>query len=341
VITIKGTYFDGQNSRAHEVTVRMLGDTLSIRGEELHEDHEVAKCTFEPALGSIHRTLYTPNGGRLDTTDHEAFAALERKKGGAFGFRIVHLLESHWKAALVSVAVSVLAVIAASVWGLPYLAEKAAFTLPDRALHVMGKGALDSADRHFLHPSELETGEQERIRLLVESFVAETGAHAPRILVFRKSPFGPNAFALPGDTVVLTDELIAFVKGDEEIFGVVAHELAHLERRHAVRTVLQGAGVFVLVSVLVGDVASITSTAGTLPALLLESSYSRGFEEEADILSLQWMQIAGYGVEPMIAFLTRIKEKEAFAEGPEFLSSHPATEKRISYLRALGEKSRD
>ena len=92
-----------------------------------------------------------------------------------------------------------------------------------------------------------------------------------------------------------------------------------------------------MISVLVGDVASITATAGTLPALLLESSYSRRFEEEADLISSQWMQTAGYGVEPMIVFLTRIKEKKGFAEGPEFLSTHPATERRISYLRELAE----
>jgi predicted Zn-dependent protease len=335
VITFKGTYFDGKNSRAHHVTASAAGNVLSIRGEDLHEDYEIGKCTFEPALGKTRRTLYTPDGGRLDTADHESFSTLERKKGGTMGFRIVHVLESHWKAALVSVAVAVLAVVAASMWGIPYLAEKTAFALPDSALKVVGKGALDSADRHFLSPSELDTAQQERVRSLVITFVAQTGARKPQVLVFRKSPFGPNAFALPGDTVVLTDELIEFVEKDEEIIGVVAHELAHLERRHAVRSVLQGAGIFIMVSILVGDVASITSTAGTLPALLLETGYSRRFEEEADHIASQWMMSAGYGVEPMIAFLTRIKEKEAFAEGPEFLSTHPATEKRISYLREL------
>jgi len=335
VIAFAGTYFDGRNSAAHEVTVNVLGDVISIRGEGLHQDFKIAGCNFEPALGSTCRTLYTPNGGRLDTKDHRAFSVLERKKGSGRGFRIVHLLESHWKAALVSVAVAVLAVVATSIYGIPLLAEKVAFTLPDEVLQVLGKEALASADRHFFRPSELDVSRRQNIESLVEGFVATTGAQSPRLLVFRKTPSGPNAFALPGGTVVLTDELISFAEGNEEIVGVVAHELAHLERRHAVRTVLQGAGVFLMVSLLVGDVASITSTAGTLPALLLESRYSRGFEEEADLRASQWMRSAGYGVKPMIAFLTRIGEKNSFAEGPEFLSTHPATEKRIAYLRKL------
>ena len=339
MITFKGTYFDGKSSKANDVNVTVLGDVISIRGETIHEDFPIGKCTVEPALGSTRRTLYTPDGGRLDTMDQKAFQTLERKQGRTKGSRVVQLLEGHWRAALAASAVAVLAVLAAAVWGIPYLAESAAFSLPNRALQALGNGALDSVDRHFLQPSELDADEHERIRSLVEEFTTETGAPEPRALVFRKSPFGPNAFALPGDTVVLTDELVSFVEGDEELIGVVAHELAHLERRHAVRTLLQGAGVFVLISVLVGDVTSITSAAGTLPALLLETRYSRGFEQEADVMASQWMLASGYGVEPMIAFLTRVGEKQPDVGAPEFLSTHPATENRISYLRALAAKT--
>ena len=335
MITFRGTYFDGTSSAAHEVVATVQGSRLFLRGDAVEEEHRVQDCTFEPALGSTRRTLYTPNGGRLDTTENKAFLDLEDLKGGSWRFRMVHLLESRWKTALVSVVIAVLAVAAGAVWGIPALAEKAAFALPDGALEALGKGALASADRHFFKASELEPGEAQRVRSLVTTFAAETGAPEPRLLVFRKTPFGPNAFALPGGTVVLTDELVSFVEGDEEVLGVVAHELGHLKRRHAVRTLFQGTGVFVLVSVLMGDVTSITTAAGTLPAILLESRYSRGFEREADTIASGWMMDAGYGVEPMVAFLGRVKEKERGIEGPEFLSTHPALDKRIAYLREL------
>lgn len=332
----QGTWFDGTSSRAHAVTVTVQGEVLSIRGDSVCADHRLDQCTIEPALGRIERTLYTPGGGRLDTADQQAFATLEAGRSGTWGFRMVHWLESRWKTALASVAVTVLAALAGTVWGIPYLAEKAAFSLPERALQSLGKGALDNVDRHFFKPSELDRAEQGRVRAVADAFVAAAGAPEPRALVFRKSPFGPNAFALPGGTVVLTDELVAFVESDEELLGVVAHELAHLENRHVVRTLLQGTGVFVLVSVLVGDIASITSVAGTLPVVLLESRYSRGFETQADTVASGWMITAGYGVEPMIAFLTRIRERTF--EGPEFLSTHPAIDKRVEVLKTLGRE---
>jgi len=336
VITFRGTFFDGKNSRAHEVTATVQGNLISIRGESVHIDSPLKDCAIESALGTTHRTLYTPDGGRLDTSDLQAFLALERLRGGAQGFRIIHLMESHWKAALAAAAIAVLVIAGITVWGIPYLAERAAFSLPDKVVRTLGEGVLDRIDRYFLKPSELDSGEQERIRSLVDNFARHTGSPEPGILAFRKSPFGPNAFALPGEIVVLTDELVDFVQSDDELLGVVAHELAHLERRHAVRTLLQSTGVFVLIAIVGGDVTSITSAAGTLPALLLESGYSRGFEQEADLMASNWMLDEGYGVEPMIAFLERIQKEIPDGGGPELISTHPTMEHRISYLRELG-----
>lgn len=341
VNTFHGTYFDGKTSKAYEVTFEVREEVLSIRGESVHLDLDIGHCTLETALGSTCRTLYTPEGGRLDTIEQDAFSALERRQGSTRRYQVVHLLESHWIAALASVVITVLLILASSIWGIPYLAKVAAFSIPKKAVDTFGTGVLDRADRFFFDPSELDEKEHKRIRSLVEKFVLESGAPEPRSLVFRKSSFGPNAFAFPGRTVVLTDELDSFVEKDGELLGVVAHELAHLEQRHAMRTLLQGTGVFVLVSVLLGDVTSITAVAGTLPALLLKSRYSRKFEQEADAIASQWMLDTGNGVEPMIAFLTRLEKEDLGREGPEFLATHPSLEKRISYLRALQKKIDD
>ncbi len=337
VTTYHGTYFDGKSSRAHEVTFTIGGKALSIRGEIVCEDFDLGHCTLEPALGNTCRTLYTPGGGRLDTPDRDAFFPLEETGGDAGMFRLIHFLESRWTAAFGAVAITVLLILVFSIKGIPYLAEAAAFSLPEEVVNALGRRALEQADRFFLDPSELDEDEHLRIQALVDQFVSESGLPEPRALVFRKSPFGPNAFALPGYTVVLTDELVSFVEGDEELLGVVAHELAHMKMRHAARTLLQGTGVFIMVSVLLGDVTSITTAAGTLPALLLKSRYSREFEQEADAIASQWMQAAGYGVEPMIAFLTRLENKDLRTGGPEFLSTHPSVENRISDLRKLAE----
>ena len=238
MITLSGTYFDGKSSRAHEVEVTVLGDRLLIRGQDVQEEVGLSECSLEPALGQTRRTLYTPGGGRLDTEDRETFHALERLWGGRKGFRLVHWLESRWKWALAAVVLTVCLMAGFSMWGIPWLARIAAYSVPEEANSALGAGVLQSADRHFFKPSELAAREKERIRTMVARFVEETGAPEPGAFEFRVSPFGPNAFALPGDTVVITDELVSFVDSDGELMGVIAHELAHLEKRHAMRTVL-------------------------------------------------------------------------------------------------------
>ena len=164
LITFTGTYFDGKSSRAHEVTVSLTGGSLRVRGETLNLDIDLGNCKIEPALGNTRRTLYTPGGGRLDTEDRQAFAALEKLRGGTGGFRFVHWLESHWKLAAVAVGVTIVMVVCFSIWGIPYLARVAAFSMPEKANQAMGKGVLETADRHFFQPTELAEEKQEHIR---------------------------------------------------------------------------------------------------------------------------------------------------------------------------------
>ena len=66
---------------------------------------------------------------------------------------------------------------------------------------------------------------------------------------FRKSRIGPNAFALPGGSIVITDELVALVDGDAAVVtGVLGHELGHVRHRDGMRMLLQASAVGVLAS---------------------------------------------------------------------------------------------
>ncbi len=138
---------------------------------------------------------------------------------------------------------------------------------------------------------------------------------------------GPNAFALPGGTVVLLDELVAAAKDDDEILAVLAHEIGHLHGRHTMRQVLQTSAAGVIVEAVVGDVLSASSYAAALPAFLLEARYSRAFEREADAFGLTLLDRAGIDRAHFVNFLTRM-EQEYPSHLPGFLSTHPRAEER-------------
>jgi Zn-dependent protease with chaperone function len=153
---------------------------------------------------------------------------------------------------------------------------------------------------------------------------------------------GANAFALPSGIIVMTDELVDISKSDDELVAVLAHEIGHVRGRHALRQMLQAAGVSSLAFALLGDVSSISGILSAAPALL-HAKYSRDFEREADVFAKQWLRENGIAESNFDAILCRISgshektkakakakagAKDSDKKGFDYFSSHPSTTER-------------
>ena len=159
----------------------------------------------------------------------------------------------------------------------------------------------------------------------------------------------PNAFALPGGFVVIHTGLIVNANNAEEVLGVLAHEITHVEEQHGVQNVIGSAGLYVGATAVFGDASGLLAVMANAAPLLLSQSYSRRFEEEADTKGFALLQSAGINPRGLATFFERLmaEEKKQLAKieneqardamkvGAKFLSTHPATEKRIAYLREL------
>lgn len=148
-----------------------------------------------------------------------------------------------------------------------------------------------------------------------------------------------NAFAMPGGFIVVHSALLLKAKTPEEIMGVLAHELAHVTRRHSARQIISTLGLYTIVSSLLGDMGGISAVLIDSGTMLATLQFSRDFEREADDVGWDYLTEAGVDPRGMIAFLEGIQEIEPSSERgsttgsfASFLSSHPATQERISYL---------
>ena len=193
----------------------------------------------------------------------------------------------------------------------------------------MGRQALATLDRIALNDSGLPEARRAGARRAVRAARRRRRPPMPATrLQFRSSPpIGPNAFALPGGTVVLLDELVKAAEHDDEIAAVLAHEIGHLRERHTMRQVLQTSAAGVLVAAVVGDVLSASSYAAALPAFLLEARYSRAFEFEADRVGFTLLDRVGIERGHFVRFLTRMEQKGG-SSVPGFLSTHPRADER-------------
>lgn len=156
-----------------------------------------------------------------------------------------------------------------------------------------------------------------------------------------------NAFALPGGYIVINSGLILKADSADEVLGVVAHEIAHVTEQHSVRNIMGTAGVYLTINAMLGDMTGLLAVMADAAPFLINQSYSRGFESDADAEGLALLHRAAINPEGLVTFFEKLRaleqEKMEAMAGEEnsdamettlsFLSTHPATEDRIENLR--------
>ena len=335
-VTLSGTYYAASSSHALEVSVRLEADgTLHIESPEFNRVEQVRTCPLSAPLGRMARHFTLPDGARLEITDVAALATWEQRCGKRTGMHFVHGLESRWRWVGAAVLFLLAFMAVGYIWGLPFAAKRIAMRLPPK----IGAVATDQARAIFtrlfdFEPSKLSAEHRQKIEQQFQTMAAvmEPGNQRNYRLEFFAAPF-PNAFALPDGLVCITDELIEKTKDDKEIYGVLAHEIVHVREQHGLRSVLQNSAVFLIWTLMTGDISTVAGLGSALPAMLAESGYSRGFEEEADLGAAAYMIQAGWGTKPLADILQRIDPEHAhLGDAGEALSSHPLTEKRVQVL---------
>jgi Zn-dependent protease with chaperone function len=128
----------------------------------------------------------------------------------------------------------------------------------------------------------------------------------------------------------MTDELVALAQNDDEIIAVLAHEIGHVRGRHALRMILQSAGVAAITLAVFGDVSSTSALAAALPAVLLNAKHSREFEHEADGFAKSWLREHGIPERRFDDLLCRLEKQSPAGTEVRYLSSHPPTEERAN-----------
>lgn len=143
-----------------------------------------------------------------------------------------------------------------------------------------------------------------------------------------------NAFALPGGFFFVNSGLILRAESEAELAGVMAHEIAHVAARHGTRQATRGQFVNMASIPLIfwgGWAGYGVRQAASVLVPLGFLSFSRGFEEEADLLGLQYLYKTGYDPTAFVDFFEKLQSMEKKKPGTmaKVFSTHPLTEDRI------------
>jgi predicted Zn-dependent protease len=194
-------------------------------------------------------------------------------------------------------------------------------------------------EQNWIAPTALEAGQKEDIQEGFNHLTADLPYPGFYRLEFRSSKvFGPNAFALPGGIIVLTDELVALSETNEEVLAVLAHELGHVDLRHTMRSVLQNSIVAATVATITADAATLSVAVAGLPMVLAQTQYSRQFETASDDYAFRLLKRKGYSPAAFATIMEKLDEKRGDrSSGFSYFSTHPLTDERVQAARKAAE----
>jgi predicted Zn-dependent protease len=222
----------------------------------------------------------------------------------------------------------------------PYTGEKQYIALNEEQEIALGlQAAPQMAQQHGgLYPNENYQAfvDQVGYRLVNNSIAKQTGYQYDFHLLADQKTI--NAFALPGGQIFITYALFSKLKNEDQLAGVLGHEIGHVVGRHsAERMANQGLMEGILNGVAVGIDPSTAQGAAAI-AEMVNMSYGREDELQSDDLGVKFMMKSNYDPEAMIGVMEILKAASGPNRTPERMSTHPDPENRVQKIKEAIEK---
>ncbi|MBS0316946.1 MAG: M48 family metallopeptidase [Proteobacteria bacterium] len=365
---LRAQWFDGRRSRARPVLIRLRADAggprLQLRALDDTKD----------ALDLAHGSVDWPErfGARLppkvmvDLRQHgslqvdDAAAWAEALAAAGHNQGLAERMLTRWRLLLAVAALAGAGLWSFYHWGTPWAARELTRFVPLSWEQRIADHALRQLDAHYLQPSRLPLGRQARLRAGFARLAAAQGpglqpyaGYAPALTLALRSGMPANAFALPGGTIVLLDDLVEKADrtpgaGEDAVLGVLAHEIGHVRYRHTTRLVVEQGVLQTGLGLALGDVSGVVSTGASL---LTGLSYQRRHEEQADCYATRLLAQQGLPTAPLARLLVAMdpragdtpqvnasaapgtKHAERSRNAMDWLNTHPSTAGRADRIR--------
>jgi Zn-dependent protease with chaperone function len=302
--TLPGVYYDGRQGKGHSVTMHLDGIQLRIVGDGIDRTVTLRDLQWPERTRHGVRIAHLQGGGSVQSTDSDAWDAWSRS-AGLHDSLIVRLQQS-WRAVAVSVVALVALIVGLQQWGVPAAARVIVALTPRTVDAAIGDYTLAALDEQLMQPSALPARQAVQLQQALAKAVAgmPAGSVPQWQLVLRASKLGPNALALPNGTLIVTDDMVKMVDGNEDVLvGVLAHELGHVQHRHGMRMLLQVAALGAIAGAVVGDFSSLLAS---VPMLMGQASYSRQAEQEADAMAVDVLRHANLSPTVMVTMFDKL-----------------------------------
>ena len=148
-----------------------------------------------------------------------------------------------------------------------------------------------------------------------------------------------NAFALPGGQIFITEALLKLLTSEDEVAGVLGHEVGHVLARHSAEHLAkQQLTQNIIGAIAIGSGSYDATQLAQLAGSLINMKHGREDELESDTLGLRLMREAGYDPRAMLSVMQKLEKASGGSRQPEFASTHPSPANRTARIREQLEK---
>ena len=146
-----------------------------------------------------------------------------------------------------------------------------------------------------------------------------------------------NAFATPGGYIYVYTGLIKYLDSEEQLAGVMGHEIAHADRRHSTKQMTEVYGVQALTSI-AAAAAGTGDQLGQIATSLASLKFSRANETEADTYSVVYLCPTSYEADGAADFFEKLEAGGSGGRPPAFLSTHPNPGNRVANIQSQAKQ---
>ncbi|MBI3995224.1 MAG: M48 family metalloprotease [Nitrospirae bacterium] len=201
---------------------------------------------------------------------------------------------------------------------------------PDRGKEL-GKEFLVEARKQYRFVKDQTV--VEAVRTVGRRLVTAAGGNPDAFHFFVVNEIQPNAFAIPGGYIFIFDGLLAKLRSEEELAGVLAHEIGHVTHNHFFKEdpKITAMSLATIAAILLSRGSGAAASIAMATTISAQLQFSRENEEEADASAVQYLQRAGYDPAGLLNFFKTLLTYENInrVEIPAYLSTHPALEDRV------------
>lgn len=336
---LTGSFFKALSAKQIKGEIELHKETASITSSG------VTVCSGA-SIQSIQdkQNIYLSNG-YLFTLNEPLTQEQERHFYGSFNKGIIWLEKFSVSRAL-ALSLALIASLIILRYSLTAITPFVVSIFPQKWEKTIGQNTYDALEKTVFNKTELPAVRIDRLRERASEIARLNGFERPEVLFHQSELIGTNALAFPRGPIVITDDLVLLLEHDDLILSVIAHELAHIQQRHSLQQIIEVIGVAAIASVLLGSDDTLIEEASVVGVNLWASKKSRGFEKEADLLALEYIEKAGFSTSSFGLAIKKLTSHFCTATTSTssqnclentksgWLSSHPSGGERLKYINA-------